>query len=158
MIHRIGIGLALTLALLLAVACDASDTKMERWAVKFTEPAIEVTAEQLYREFVQDDETAAQLYSGRRVLLNGTVFEVRDDDDFEPVVEFAVGQDEWTFEGLVAQFAESRRAEVEAWEIGDEVSMMCYIPIDEFGIVDFGIVDSFTMSVAQLRMCQPLSD
>ena len=51
MTRRIGAGVALILVLVLvlvsSMACDASDTKMERWAVKFTQPAIEVTAEQL---------------------------------------------------------------------------------------------------------------
>ena len=64
MTRRIGAGLALILALVLSAACDASDTKMERWAVKFTQPAIEVTAEQLYKEFLRDDETATEQYSG----------------------------------------------------------------------------------------------
>ena len=149
MTRRIGAGLALILALVLSAACDASDTKMERWAVKFTQPAIEVTAEQLYKEFSRDDETAAEQYSGRRLRVTGTVFEVRDDDDFEPVVEFDVGQDEWSFQSLVAQFAEGHRTEVESWEVGKAVSMVCYIPIEGFGSFDFE-------SVTPLRMCQPL--
>ena len=137
------------LALVWSLACDASDTKMERWAVKFTEPAIDVSAEQLYREFTRDDETAEDTYSGRRVRVSGVVFEVRDANDFEPVVEFDVGQDEWAFESLVAQFAEGHRTIVTSWAKGDEVSMVCYIPIDEFDSMDFD-------SVASLRMCQPL--
>ena len=149
MTQRIGAGLALILVLVLSAACDASDTKMERWAVKFTQPAIEVTAEQLYKEFVRDDETAADQYSGRRVRVTGTVFEVREDDDFEPVVEFDVGQDEWSFQSLVGQFAEGHRTEVESWEKGDLVSMVCYVPVEDFGDTDFE-------SVTPLRMCQPL--
>ena len=150
MIRRISAGLAVTLLLVLSVACsNASDTKMERWAVKFSQPAIEVTAEQLYKEFSRDDEMAAEQYSGRRVRVTGTVFEVREDDDFEPVVEFDVGQDEWSFQSLVAQFAEGHRTEVESWEVGEVVSMVCYIPIEEFGNFDFE-------SVTPLRMCQPL--
>ncbi len=149
MIRRICVVLACTLALALSVACDASDTKMERWATKFTQPAIEVTAESLYREFVRDDETAKEQYSGRRVRLTGTVLEVREDDDFEPVVEFDVGQDEWSFQSLVAHFAERHRTEVESWTKGNAVSMVCYIPVEEFGTIDFE-------SVTPLRMCQPL--
>ena len=149
MTRRIGAGLALILALVLSAACDASDTKMERWAVNFTQPAIEVTAEQLYKEFSRDDETAAEQYSGRRVRVTGTVFEVREDHAFEPVVEFDVGQDEWSFQSLVAQFAEGHRIEVESWEVGEVVSMVCYIPVEEFGNFDFE-------SVTPLRMCQPL--
>lgn len=150
MTRRIGAGLALTLALVLSTACDASDTKMERWAAKFTQPAIEVTAEQIYREFSRDDETAKQLYSGRRLRVTGTVFEVGEDDDFEPVIKFDVGQDEWGFEGLIAQFAERHRTEVESWEKGDVVSLVCYVPVEAFGDFDFE-------SVTPLRMCQPLT-
>ncbi len=150
MSRRIGAGLPLIFALMMVVACDASDTKMERWAVKFTQPAIEVTAEQLYREFARDDETAMEQYSGRRVHLTGTIFEVREDDDFEPIVEFDIGQDEWSFQSLVAQFAEGHRIEVDSWQKGDVVSMVCYIPVEEFGVFDFE-------SVTPLRMCQPLS-
>ena len=149
MIRQIGAGLALTLALVLSVACTASDTKMERWAVKFTQPAIEVTAEQLYKEFSRDDEAAMEQYSGRRVRVTGTVSEVREDDDFEPVMEFDVGQGEFSFQSLVAQFAEGHRAEVESWEKDDVVSMVCYVPVEDFGDIDFE-------SVTPLRMCQPL--
>ena len=153
MTRRIGAGVALILVLVLvlvsSMACDASDTKMERWAVKFTQPAIEVTAEQLYKEFSRDDKTASEQYSGRRVRVTGTVFEVREDDDFEPVVEFDVGQEEWSFQSLVAQFAEGHRTEVEAWGKDDVVSMVCYVPVEDFGTLDFE-------SVTPLRMCQPL--
>ena len=149
MTRRIGTGLALALMLVLSAACDASDTKMERWALKFTQPAVEVTAEQLYKEFSRDDETAKEHYSGRRVRVTGAVFEVREDADFEPVVEFEVGQDEWSFQSLMAQFAEGHRTEVESWEKGDVVSMVCYVPVEAFGSIDFE-------SVTPLRMCQPL--
>ena len=149
MILRGSLGLGLALVLALNMACDASDTKMERWAVKFTQPAIEVAVDELYKEFVRDDETANQKYSGRRVRVTGTVFEVRDDDDFEPVVEFDVGQDQFSIQSLVAQFAEGHRSEVESWGKGDVVSMVCYIPVEAFGNYDFE-------SVTPLRMCQPL--
>ena len=150
MTRRIGMGVALVLVLAFGVACTASDTKMERWAVKFTQPAIEVTAEQLYREFSRDDETAMNQYGGRRVRVTGTVFEVREDADFEPVVEFDVGQDEFAFESLVGQFAEGHRTQVESWKKGDSVTLVCYIPIEEFGDFDFE-------SVTPLRMCQPMN-
>ena len=81
--------------------------------------------------------------------MTGTVFEVREDDDFEPDVEFDVGQEEWSFQSLVAQFAEWHRTEVEAWEKDDVVSMVCYVPVEDFGTLDFE-------SVTPLRMCQPL--
>lgn len=149
MIRQIGVGLAMTIALALSVACDASDTKMERWAAKFTQTAIEVTAEELYQEFVRDDETAMENFSGRRIRVTGMVFEVRDDDDFEPIMEFDVGQDEWSFQSLIAQFAERHRTEVELWQKGDEVSVVCYIPVEDFGAFDFE-------SVTPLRMCQPV--
>ena len=83
--------------------------------------------------------------------LTGTVLEVRDDDDFEPVVEFDVGQDEWSFDSLIAQFAEGHRAVVEAWGEGEVVSVVCYIPVEEFGDIDFD-------SITPLRMCQPLGE
>ena len=150
MIRQIVAGLALVSILVLNVACDASDTKMERWVEKFTQPAIQVTAEQLYKEFSRDDETAKNRYSGRRVLVTGTVFEIREDDDFEPVIEFDVGQDEWSFESLVAQFAEVHRTQVESWLFGDVISIVCYIPVEDFGAIDFE-------SVTPLRMCQPLN-
>ena len=51
MLRKISLGLSLGLILALSSACTASDTKMERWAVKFTQPAVEVEAEQLYKEF-----------------------------------------------------------------------------------------------------------
>ena len=60
MTRWIGAGLALMLLLARNAACDASDTKMERWALKLTQPAIEVTALQLYKEFSRDDETACR--------------------------------------------------------------------------------------------------
>ncbi len=147
--RRITVSLVIVLALALTVACDASDTKMERWAEKFTQPAVEVTAEQLYREFSRDDETATAQYSGRRLRITGAVFEVREDDDFEPVVEFNVGQDEWSFTSLVAHFAERHRTKVESWQQGDMIQVVCYIPVEEFGTLDFE-------SVTPLRMCQPL--
>lgn len=150
MIRHTTAGLVMMLVLVLSAACDASDTKMERWAEKFTEPSIEVTAQQLYREFTRDDETASEQYSGRRLRVTGAVYEVRDDDDFEPVVEFDVGQDEWTFSSLVAHFAERHRTEVESWEKGDAISVVCYNPVEEFGSFDFE-------SVTPLRMCQPLN-
>lgn len=149
MTQRIGAGLVLIVVLLLSSGCDASDTKMERWAAKFTQPAIEVSAEQLYIEFSRDDETAAAQYSGRRVRVTGTVFEVRDDDDFEPVVEFDVGQDDFSFQSLVGHFAERHRNKVEAWKKGDVVALVCYVPVEDFGAIDFE-------SVTPLRMCQPL--
>ena len=149
MTRRLGAALALVLLSVLGAACDASDTKMERWATKFTQPAIEATAEQLYKEFSRDDETANDRYAGRRIRVTGTVFEVREDDDFEPVVEFDVGQDEYSYDSLVGQFAEGHRAVVEAWRKGDTVSMVCYIPVEDFGDYDFE-------SVTPLRMCQPL--
>ena len=74
---------------------------------------------------------------------------MRDDDDFEPVVELDVGQDEFSFQSLVAQFAEGHRSDVELWNKGDVVSMVCYIPVEDFGDIDFD-------SVTPLRMCQPL--
>lgn len=149
MTRRIGAGLALVFILVLSAACDASDTKMERWATKFTQPAIDATAEQLFTEFSRDDETANDQYSGRRIRITGKVFEVREDDDFEPVVEFDVGQDEYSFQSLLAQFAEGHRTTVEAWEKGDIVTMVCYIPVEDFGDFNF-------KSVTPLRMCQPL--
>ena len=91
----------------------------------------------------------AEQYGGRRVRVTGPVLEVREDNDFEPFVEFDVGQDEWSFESLVAQFAEGHRAEVESWSKGDVVSMVCYIPEEDFGVFDFE-------SITPLRMCQPL--
>lgn len=130
--------------------CTASDTKVERWAVKFTEPAIEVEAWYLYRDFVRDDETAEDKYAGRRVSITGVVLEVRDDEDFEPVVEFNVGQGEYAFTTLIAQFAEGHRTEVESWKKGDTVSMVCYIPVPDFADISFD-------SVVSLRMCQPLN-
>ena len=130
--------------------CTASDTKVERWALKFTKPAVEVTAEQLYKEFSRDDETAENKYSGRRVSITGKVLEVRDDKDFEPVVEFDVGQDEFAFSTLVAQFAERHRTEVESWNKGDTISTVCYIPVSDLADISFD-------SVISLRMCQPLN-
>ena len=150
MIRQLLAGMALVSIFVVNVACDASDTKMERWAEKFTQPAIHVTAEQLYKEFSRDDETANDRYSGRRVLVTGTVFEVREDDDFEPVIEFDVGQDEWSFETLIAQFAEAHRPQVESWLLGDAISIVCYIPVEDFSDIDFE-------SVTPLRMCQPLN-
>ena len=146
---KLGAALAFVLLLVLSAACDASDTKMERWATKFAQPAIDASAEQLFKEFSRDDETAKYNYSGRRIRVTGTVFEVREDDDFEPVVEFDVGQDEYSFSSLVAQFAEGHRTVVESWSKGDVVSMVCYIPVEDFGDYDFD-------SVTPLRMCQPL--
>lgn len=148
MIRQVGAGFVFTLVLI-SIACTASDTQMERWAEKFTQPAIEVTAVDLYRAFVRDDETAKQRYSGHRLRITGTVFEVREDDDFEPVVEFDVGQGEWSFESLVAQFAERHRTEVASWSKGRTMSVVCYIPVDEFSDLAFD-------SVTPLRMCQPL--
>ena len=148
MIKRIGVALASIVVLVFIVACDASDAQMERIAVQFTQPAIEVTAEQLYREFSRDPDTASDRYEGRRVQLTGEVFEVRDDDDFEPVVELDVGQDEYTFQSLIAQFADRHRSVVESWRVGQQVSMVCYIPSEEMAAFDFE-------SVASLRMCQP---
>lgn len=139
----------LFISALFLAACSVSDTKMERWAEKFTQPAIEVTATQLYREFKQDDEMAEARYSGRRVRVDGQVSEVRDDDDFEPVVEFNVGQDQWSFDGLVAQFAEGHRSKVTSWRTGTSIAVVCYIPEDEIRDLDFD-------SVVPLRMCQPL--
>ena len=77
MLRRSILGLGLALILTSFAACTASDTKMERWAVKFTEPVIEVEAEDLFKEYSRDDETANDEYSGRRVLVTGKVFEVR---------------------------------------------------------------------------------
>ena len=148
MIRRIGAGLVLVLALV-SIACTATDTQMERWGEKFTQPAIEVTAVELYRAFVRDSETANQQYSGYRLRITGTVAEVREDDDFEPVMEFDVGQDEWSFQSLVAQFAERHRAEVTSWNKGRSVSVVCYLPVEDFGDFAFD-------SVTSLRMCQPL--
>ena len=149
MIRLMTICLAMAFSLAVILACDVSDTKMERWAEKFTQPAVQVSAHDLYREFVRDDETALGKYSGRRVLVSGTVFEVRDDDDFEPVVEFDVGQDYLTFERLNAQFAERHRPEVSTWSKGASISVVCYIPIEDLGDYDFE-------SVTPLRMCQPV--
>ena len=148
MARRIAMGLALTLALALTAACDASDSEMERWARKFTQPAIEVTAVDLYREFTRDYQAAADLYSGRRLHVTGTVLEVREDLHFEPVMEFDVGKPEWDT-GLTAHFAERHRAAVESWAAGDAVALVCYNPLEEFGIFD-------SDSVTPLRMCQPL--
>lgn len=150
MAWHVRIGLASALFLLLSVACDASDTKMERWAQKFAQPALEVTAEQLYREFSRDDETARNHYGGRRVLVTGQVHEVREDDDFEPVVEFDVGQDLYAFQTLLGEFAERHRSTVESWNSGDQISIVCYIPVEDFGAFSFE-------SVTPLRMCQPLN-
>ena len=149
MTHRWIAGLALLLAIAFGTACSATDTQMERWAGLFTQPAIEVGAEQLYREYVRDEETAADIYEGRRVRLTGTVYAVADDDDFEPTVEFNVGQDEWTFTTLVAHFAEGHRSAVDAWSIGAVISAVCYVPIEDFAPIDFD-------SVVPLKMCQPL--
>ena len=149
MVLRTTAALLLILALV-STACTATDTKMERWATKFTQPALEITADELYRGFSRDDETAKEQYGGHRVRITGTVYEVRDDDDFEPVMEFDVGQDQWSFQSLVAQFAEGHRSTVESWSKGDQVSMVCYIPVDEFSDIAFD-------SVTPLRMCQPLT-
>ncbi len=148
MARRITMGLALTLALALTAACDQSDTEMERWARKFTQPAIQVTATELYREYTRDDYAAAERYSGRRLRVTGVVYEVRDDFHFEPLVELDVGKSEWDI-GLTAHFAERHRTEVESWERGDEIALVCYNPLMEFGNYD-------PESVTPLRMCQPL--
>ena len=148
MAKRIIMGVALTLALAVTAACDASDTEMERWARKFTQPAIEVAAVDLYRHFTRDYYAAADLYSGRRLHVTGMVLEVREDFHYEPVMEFDVGKPEWEI-GLTAHFAERHRLEVESWAAGDAVSLVCYNPLEEFGNYD-------PESVTPLRMCQPL--
>ena len=144
------VGLALITLAAFGTACTATDTEIERWAEKFTQPAIEVTADTLYREYVRDEETAIDTYSGRRVRLSGTVFETRDDDDFEPVVEFDVGQGEYSYQSLVAQFAERHRDYLKTLTVGSEVSIVCYIPVEAIASYDFD-------SVVSLRMCQPLT-
>lgn len=145
-------GSVFTLLILVAVAagCTASDTKVERWADKFTQPAVEVTAIELYKEYLRDDETANDKYAGRRVIVTGAVLEVRDDEDYEPVLEFNVGQDTYTFTSLIAQFAERHRGEVEGWNRGKKVSVVCYVPVKEMADISFD-------SVVSLRMCQPLN-
>ncbi|MYD36116.1 MAG: hypothetical protein F4X20_03695 [Dehalococcoidia bacterium] len=138
------------LLLAAGVACTATDTQIERWASKFAQPAIEVTADELYRDYVRDGETATDTYEGRRVRITGTVFEIRDDDDFEPVVEFDVGQDAFAFQSLIAQFAERHRDYLETLDVDDEITTVCYVPVEDMATFDFE-------SVTSLRMCQPIT-
>ena len=122
---------------------------MERWASKFTQPAIEVTALDLFKEYSRDSETAKLKYDGRRVLVSGKVEEINDDDDFEPRVEFDVcPPDNYCFDGIVAQFAERHRDVVYSWNAGDEIAVLCYIPVDALSVTDWD-------SKVPLRMCQP---
>ncbi len=146
----IKIGLVLLLVATTLVACTASDTQMERYAEKFVSPPITVAAKQLFIEYARDPEQAALQYAGHRLIISGTVHEIRDDNDFEPIIEFDVCEpDSFCFEGLVAQFSERRRQVVTAWQRGQEVTLLCYIPVDE-GLGGFSVD-----SVVALRMCQP---
>ena len=140
-------GLIFLLLAAALMACTASDTQMERYAEKFVSPPITVSAEELFREYSRDPEQASLGYAGHRLIVSGTVHEVRDDDDFEPVVEFSVcPPDTYCFEGLVAQFSEKRREVVQAWLPGQDVTVLCYVPVEEGFAFD---------SVVELRICQP---
>ncbi len=149
MAKRVGLLSTVLLATAGLLACSATDTQMERWASKFTQPAIEVTALDLFKEYTRDSETAQLKYDGRRVLLSGTVEEVNEDDDFEPRVEFDVCPDDYCFDGIVGQFAERHRDVVYSWKAGEDITVLCYIPVDDFSITDWD-------SKVPLRMCQPV--
>ena len=147
MSKRIGVFFMLLLGTLGLLACGATDTQMERIASKFTQPAIEVTALDLFKEYSRDSEAAKLKYEGRRVLVSGTVEDVYDDENFEPTVAFDVCRTDYCFEGIVAQFAERHRDVVYSWTSRDDVQVLCYIPIDDFA----------WPSAASLRMCQPIN-
>ena len=70
---------------------------------------------------------------------------------FEPVIEFDVGQSDFYFESLVAQFPEAHRDHVESLAVGDTTSMVCYVPVEDMSDFSFD-------SVVSLRMCQPVTD
>ena len=140
-------GLAFLLLALTIAACTASDTQMERYAERFVSPPITVAADDLFREYSRDSEQAKIRYAGRRLIVSGAIHELRDDDDFEPVLEFAVCPPEtFCFEGLVAQFSERRREVVQDWRPGQVVTLLCYVPAEEGFSLD---------SVVELRICQP---
>ena len=148
--RMIGLLFAVFLTALGLLACTATDTEMERWGSKFTQPPIEVTALDLFKEYSRDSETAQLKYDGRRVLVSGVVEAVNDDDDFEPRVEFDVCQTSYCFDGIVAQFAERHRAVVYSWRAGNRITVLCYVPVEEFSVTDWD-------SKVPLRMCQPVT-
>ena len=126
------------------LACTATDTQLERYAERFTAPAISITADQLYREYKQDPETAENNYAGRRLTVTGTIEEITDDSDFEPTVHFDICQADYCFDDLIAEFSETRRTAV-AWRPDEEITVTCYVPVE----------GGFSLSVVELRMCQP---
>ena len=142
MIKLMLLSFAVALALL---ACTATDTQLERYAERFIAPAIAITAEQLFREYKQDPETAEDNYAGRRLTVTGTIEEITDDTDFEPTVHFDICETDFCFDDLIAEFSEGRRASVEAWQPRQEITVTCYVPVE----------GGFSLSVVELRMCQP---
>ncbi len=127
------------------LACTATDTQLERYAERFTAPAISITADQLYREYQRDPDTAEDNYAGRRLTVTGAIQEITDDRDFEPAVYFDICESDFCWDDLIAEFSESRRVTVEAWKPGQEITVTCYVPIES----------GFSLSVVELRMCQP---
>ena len=127
------------------LACTATDTQLERYAERFTAPAISITADQLYREYQRDPETAEDNYAGRRLTVTGEIQEITDDSDFEPVIYFDICESDFCWEDMIAEFSESRRAKVEAWRPGQKITVTCYVPVE----------GGFSLSVVELRMCQP---
>ena len=137
--------LVIIAVLLTHLACTATDTQLARYAERSTAPAIAITADQLFREYKQDSETAEDNYAGRRLTVTGMVEEITDDSDFEPTIHFDICKTEFCFDDLIAEFSESRRAVVEAWRPGQEITVICYVPVE----------GGFSLSVVELRMCQP---
>ena len=140
----ISIAVVLTL-----IACSATDTQLERYAERFTAPAIAITAEQLYRKYKQAPDTSEDNYAGRRLTVTGTIEEITDDSDFEPTVHFDIcdADDRFCSDYLIAEFSESRRAVVESWRPKQEITVTCYVPPVEDGFSLYVVVE--------LRICQP---
>ncbi len=142
----------LVLALLVAtllLACNATDTEMERMAELFVQPAISVSADELFKQYTQDSAIAHREYGGRRVAVTGIVAEVQDDSDLEPLVKFEVCPTGSCFTELAAQFSEKHRSIVHDWSSGDQITVVCYIPTEEG--LDWN-------SVVALRICQPYNE
>ena len=139
------IGLFSIAILATLIACTATDTELERYAERFTAPAISIAADQLYREYKRDPSTSEANYAGRRLTVTGMILEIKDDDDFEPMAHFDICESDFCFDDLIAEFSEGRRAVVEAWRPGQQITITCYVPVE----------GGFSLSVVELRMCQP---
>lgn len=116
--------LVIIIAMYSLYSCVSHSTLMQGKSWLPSLGGMEVTAEQLLKEYSEDDDAADKRYEGKKILLTGEIDEIRQTTEDRPELMFSSAH-HFRFNSIFATMTRDQAAAVAKLKRGDRVELAC---------------------------------